>query len=87
MEIRKSQKIGLGIGFAIVVISFFFIGTDYFPLIIGTGIIVALTPFVFMVIEESRIENEKEEMFLEFTRNLVESVKTGTPISKSILNA
>ena len=25
-------------------------------------------------------------MFIEFTRNLVESVKTGTPISKSILN-
>ena len=29
---------------------------------------------------------EKEAMFLEFSRNLVESVKSGTPISKSILN-
>lgn len=32
------------------------------------------------------MNNEKEEMFLEFSRNLVESVKAGTPVSKSIVN-
>ena len=35
---------------------------------------------------EVKVATEKEEMFLEFSRNLVESVKTGTPISKSIIN-
>ena len=38
------------------------------------------------LIIESRKEREKEEMFLEFSRNLVESVKSGTPISKAIIN-
>ena len=31
-------------------------------------------------------QKEKEEKFLEFTRDLVENVRSGTPISKSIVN-
>ena len=50
------------------------------------GILIGISPFVISVINKTRINNEKEEMFLEFARNLVESVKTGTPISKSIIN-
>jgi flagellar protein FlaJ len=53
---------------------------------IGFGILIGATPFVFSTIHETRVSAEKEEMFLEFTRNLVESVKTGTPISRSIIN-
>ncbi|MEM3141453.1 MAG: type II secretion system F family protein, partial [Candidatus Pacearchaeota archaeon] len=34
----------------------------------------------------TKIAAQKEEMFLEFVRNLSESVKTGTPINKSIIN-
>jgi len=52
----------------------------------GIGVLVGVLPFVISLINETRFETEKEEMFLEFTRNLVESVKTGTPISKSIIN-
>ena len=53
---------------------------------IGLGVLVGVTPFVISIIIESKIANEKEEMFLEFARNLFESVKTGASISKSIIN-
>lgn len=53
---------------------------------VGVGVLSGVLPFVISLINESKEDVEKEEMFLEFTRNLVESVKTGTPISKSIMN-
>ena len=52
----------------------------------GSGVIAGMLPFILQIMRESRNSAEKEQMFLEFARNLVESVKTGTPISKSIVN-
>lgn len=86
MEIKKTQIIGLGISLAVIAISFFFKGTRFFFLIIGSGVILGILPFVLEIMKGARNSAEKEQMFLEFTRNLVESVKTGTPISKSIVN-
>lgn len=86
MEIKNAHIIGIVIGLIIVCLSFLFKGTDYFFLTIGIGILAGVLPFVITLIAETKAENEKEEMFLEFTRNLVESVKTGTPISRSIVN-
>jgi flagellar protein FlaJ len=60
--------------------------TVYFFFLIGIGITLGVLPFVVMILQENKNSVEKEQMFLEFTRNLVESVKTGTPISKSIVN-
>lgn len=78
--------IGIAIGLVIIGISFLFMGTKFFLLIIGIGVIIGVLPFVISIIIESQINAEKEEMFIEFARSLVESVKTGTPISKSIVN-
>lgn len=86
MEIKKIHWIGIISSLIIIISSFFFIGTRFFFFIIGFGVLMGVSPFVFSTIFETRISNEKEEMFLEFARNLVESVKTGTPISKSIIN-
>lgn len=86
MEVKKIHYIGIALGLIIIGISFLFKGTKLFFLFVGLGVLAGILPFVISLINESRIENEKEEMFLEFTRNLVESVKTGTPISKSIMN-
>jgi archaeal flagellar protein FlaJ len=86
MEMKKFHYIGIGVSLAVIALSFIFSGTKIFFLIVGIGILIGILPFVISLINESRIEVEKEEMFLEFTRNLVESVKTGTPISKSIIN-
>lgn len=86
MEMKKIHYIGIGAAVLILALSFLFRGTKLFFLIAGIGVLAGVLPFVITLINENRIDNEKEEMFLEFTRNLVESVKTGTPISKSIMN-
>jgi flagellar protein FlaJ len=57
-----------------------------FWFIAGISVVVGIFPFVFLVMVQTEGEKEKEEMFLEFSRNLVESVRSGTPISRSILN-
>ncbi len=86
MEFKKSHWIGVVLGLIIVGFSFIFYGGGVFFFLIGVGVLIGAAPFVFNTIRETSIATEKEEMFLEFARNLVESVKTGTPISKSILN-
>ncbi len=86
MKLKRIHKIGMIAGGVIILLSFLLIRTRFFFFAIGIGIIVEVSPFVLSIILESKIASEKEDMFLEFTRNLVESVKTGTPISKSIIN-
>jgi flagellar protein FlaJ len=86
MKIKMYHWFGIVVAVIIILLSLFLIETRFFYILIGMGIIVGITPFVVSLIYESRVDIEKEEMFLEFTRNLVESVKTGTPISKSIIN-
>ncbi|MCW8966507.1 MAG: type II secretion system F family protein [Candidatus Pacearchaeota archaeon] len=86
MELKRIHWVGLISATLGIASSTFFIGTNIFFMIIGVSLIIGTSPFVFTVIIETRSVAEKEEMFLEFARNLVESVKTGTPISKSIIN-
>lgn len=61
--------------------------TRFFFFFTGLGILLIISPFIFSIIKSNYEAQEKEEMFLEFTRSLLESVKTGTPISRSIINA
>lgn len=86
MEFKNIHWIGLISASVSLVASLFFMGTNAFFLLVGVSILIGAAPFVFTVILETREVTEKEEMFLEFARNLVESVKTGTPVSKSIIN-
>jgi archaeal flagellar protein FlaJ len=83
---KKSDFSGAFLGLAIIVLSRLLLDLKLFPLFLGIGVVISFLPFVFRVISENKHSDEKEEMFLEFSRNLVESVKTGTPISKSIIN-
>ena len=83
---KRGHWIGVIFGAIIFLSSIFFIGSKFLFMIVGFGIIVTATPFVINIIRETISSKEKEEMFLEFARNLVESVKAGIPISKSILN-
>ena len=79
----------LGIIAALVIIGLdvgFFMGERMFPFLLAIGGIAVVLPFLIQLIVESKVEQEKNERFLEFARNLAESVKTGTPIGKSILN-
>lgn len=87
MEMKTSNWVAIGIGLIIILGSFLFANeTRFMFFIMGFGVLIAVFPFIFNAIRETSISTEKEEMFLEFSRNLVESVKTGTSISKSIIN-
>jgi len=86
MEIKKIHYVGIASALSIIAVSFLFLQTRFFFLFIGIGTISGLLPFVLSIMQEAKVSAEKEQMFLEFARNLVESVKTGTPISKSIIN-
>ncbi len=86
IEIRKMHVIALILSLIVGIISFIFIKGDLLYFILGIIFVIAFLPFFVSIIMQSLMVKEKEEMFLEFSRNLVESVKTGTPISKSILN-
>lgn len=86
MKIGKLEIIGTVFGIIFLLAGLLLKDTPYFYLLAGLGIIVLSIPFVFSAVIQGSLDSEKEEMFLEFSRNLVESVKTGTPISKSIVN-
>ena len=86
MKMQKSRVIAISIGIIIILISLFFYNTKFFFFILGIGVVIGVLPFVIGLIKQNIESSEKEEMFIEFARNLVESVKTGTPISKSIIN-
>lgn len=86
MKLRKWNWFMMSFGLAVIITSLFLFNTRFFSFVFGIGIIITLIPFIVGIIRETTVANEKEEMFLEFSRNLVESVKAGTPISKSIIN-
>jgi flagellar protein FlaJ len=89
MELMNRNKtIALIVGVILLVLDFIFLRSNpnlmYF---IGVIIVLgALLPLVIGVALESKKNKDKESRFLEFTRDLVENVKSGTPISKAIAN-
>ncbi len=86
LQIKDKDLIGAGIALVFIAVSFFVFERDNFPIFVGIGVLVGVLPIILRINKENKEAQEKEEMFLEFARNLVESVKTGTPISKSIVN-
>ncbi len=65
---------------------FFLHDQALFLFLIGLVFFVLALPFVVGLTLENKKEQKINEMFLEFTRNLAESVSAGTPVSKSIIN-
>jgi len=86
IELTKFQWTGIIVGSIISLISLIFIGQNFFLLILGLGILAAVGPFILAVVTQNKEDKEKEEMFIEFSRNLVESVNAGVPISQSIIH-
>lgn len=85
-DFKDKDLIGAGIGLVVIAISYFVVSDRFFPLALGIGVFIGAIPIIMRIVSDNRINTEKESMFLEFARNLVESVKTGTPISRSIVN-
>lgn len=87
MKLTKKNWLGFGIAAAIILADvLFMMGSKVFYFLIGIAIVIAALPFFLANITEVGREKQKEEMFLEFSRNLVESVRAGIPISRVIIN-
>ncbi|MFH1307339.1 MAG: type II secretion system F family protein [archaeon] len=87
MELEKKHIMGIVFAFIILTVNIIFLREEeIFYFIIGIALLIAVLPFVASLSLESSRAKENDEMFLEFSRNLVESVKSGTPVSKSILH-
>jgi flagellar protein FlaJ len=87
MKLKKVEIVGLAAGALVLILDLiFFRGEKIFAFIVGLAFVAGAIPFVLGVMQEGKREEEVSEMFLEFSRNLAESVNTGTPISKSIIN-
>lgn len=86
-NIENKQVVFIAIGIVMMLASFIFLfGSKLFFFVIVLSLIVIAMPFVISLVLESGTQKEKEEKFLEFARDLVENVKSGTPIGRSILN-
>ncbi|MCS7134471.1 MAG: hypothetical protein NZ889_01270, partial [Candidatus Pacearchaeota archaeon] len=70
---------------ALIILGGFFFAKRMFLLLFGLGIIIIILPFFVSYLLSVRKEKELELKFLEFVRELSESVKAGTPIVKSII--
>ncbi len=90
MRLKKPHWIGIGFGIFIILIgmALLFYGGDVniFLFLFGIGAGVIALPFVVGIIIANNKEQKMNTMFLEFARNLAESVASGTPVSKSIVN-
>jgi len=87
LDLNKSKIISLIIALIISILAFILLKkSDVLYFILGISFAIAILPFFISIILKTGSEREKETMFLEFSRDLVENVKAGTPISKSILN-
>jgi len=87
MRISKSHLFGIVLALIVVAVDLvFFRGESLFWFLIGIAVVIVALPFLATFIIQTNREKEKNERFLEFSRNLAESVKTGTPIGQSIVN-
>jgi len=87
MRLRKAHWIGIIFALVALIVDFiFFFGDELFYFLAGIAAVIVVLPFVMGIVVENKVEKEKNERFLEFARNLAESVKSGTPIGQSILN-
>ena len=90
MKLKKIHYIGIALGLVAILMDFLFFNMDTgasgFLFFAGIGVIIIVSPFIIDLMLENKRESDMSQMFLEFSRNLSESVATGTPISKSIIN-
>ena len=86
-KIKKAEIVGIILALILVLLDYLFFREDvFFYFVIGIAFVIAAGPFLVYVVIEVNIEKEKEEKFLEFSRDLVEGVRSGVTISKSVLN-
>jgi type II secretory pathway component PulF len=86
MDVKIIHFGGLVIGIIISVISFFTLYVtqrNMFYFVMVLCFILSVLPFMISFLVSQNKQKEKEEKFLEFTRDLVEAVRSGTPVNKA----
>jgi flagellar protein FlaJ len=88
MEFEKGQMIvaGVAIFFLLLDLIVFYKNPNLMYFIGILIFVLASAPFVYKFAIGAKIQREKESRFLEFARDLVESVRSGTPINSAIHN-
>ncbi len=87
VQINKTEILGLVAALIVIIIDYIFLRrAEFFYFILGISFFIGGFPFFIFLIIEAKNVREKNRMFLEFSRNLVENVRTGIPISRSIIN-
>ena len=86
MRLGFGHYAGIGVGVCLAVGSFFATSGNFFYFLVALSLVVGASPFMLGFVLMQAKHREMEEKFLEFTRDLVEMVKSGTPISKGIVN-
>lgn len=90
MKLRLESRhwIGIIVGALILVLDFlvfFKNASRWFKPLLAIGVVIGVLQFWIDTLNQTRIEREKEEKFLEFVRSLSDSVKSGIPIPKAII--
>ena len=80
--------IGILAALGLVILDFvlFFSDRQLFYFLMGIAFLVVALPFIIGLTLDNKNEEKIGELFLEFSRNLAESVAIGTPVSKAIIN-
>jgi len=88
MKLKKMHWYGIIAAAVIILIDviFFYNNDKMLLFLIGIALGILALPFIIGLTLENEREQKINEVFLEFSRNLAESVATGTPISKGIIN-
>jgi archaeal flagellar protein FlaJ len=87
MKLTKAHMIGIIFSVILLIVNLiFFRGENLFFFLVGISVVIVALPFVASIIVGGKLDKEKNDRFLEFTRNLAENVKGGTPIGQSIKN-
>ena len=85
MKFELMHWLGIGAGAILIGVSFLFDG-NLFKFMLAVSLVVASIPFMISFLFGQSKQREKEEKFLEFTRDLVEMVRSGTPVSKGVVS-
>jgi len=90
MKLKKMHWIGIVFGLLVIIGGVILLiakaQKNLVFFLFGIGVAIVCLPFFVELVTENKKEQMINEMFLEFSRNLSESVNTGTPVSKSIIN-
>lgn len=87
MKLQLMHWLGIAAGITIAIASFIiFSPGNLLNFLLVISLLATVIPFMISFLLEQSKQSEKEEKFLAFTRDLVETVRSGTPVGKGIMN-